>query len=316
MSNRGTTMPLAALLLAAILLTISGCGETTSQATVSNGRIAKLIIAGNAGPAQAEIAAARTVLTRRCMEAQGLRLPAAYATKAAPNRSAILETGEFAAVPPESVALNHAIQTGFEMHASPGLGQAHDRKVALHPPSPLDRHFWAALLGPQGLNGTFVVKGIAKHSYPTEGCIAEADNQLFGSGALAMRAEYLPEDLDLAVGHDVEANPRYLAALRRWSSCMAAVSPPAGGPYALAGELFTHHERGRGRRRGRAYERTVAVRDIRCQYSSGFINTAVALKRRDALRAAAPYQRALATVLATRRHAAAIAKRLVSSMSG
>lgn len=314
MSKRVTTVPLAALLLASILLTISGCGETTSQATVSGGRIAKLIIAGNAGPAQAEIAAARTVLTRRCMEAEGLRLPAAYATKPAPNRSAILETGEFAAVPPESVALNHASRTGFEMHASPGLGQAHDRNVALHPPSPADRHFWAALLGPQGLNGTFVVKGIAKHSYPTEGCIAEADNQLFGSGALAMRAEYLPEDLNLAVGHDVEANPRYLAALRRWSSCMAAVSPPAGGPYALAGELFTRHERGRGRRR--AYERMVAVRDVRCQYSSGFITTAVALKRRDVLRVAAPYQRVLATVLATRRHAAVIAKRLVSSVSG
>jgi hypothetical protein len=175
---------------------------------------------------------------------------------------------------------------------------------------PRSKRYRAALVGATGQDGTFVVKGIAEHTYPTEGCVAAADRELYGSDALAVKAEYLPEDLDLVVRQDVGTSPLYLAASKRWSACMSRVmSPPPAEPYALPGEARERH--GSVPTLGHRYERRIAARDVRCQYLSGFIETAVALRHSYALRVAQPYREALATVLMVTHRAMARAQRTI-----
>ncbi|MGN6276682.1 MAG: hypothetical protein ACTHNP_12250 [Solirubrobacterales bacterium] len=281
--------------MAAMLLSGCNAGES-SGATAPGNAIVKLIVAGNADPSRYEIGTARERLIRRCMRAKGFGLAVSNRSRPLPAAALILGTGEFTSVPPESAALGFALRTGFGNQA---LSEPGNRNAGRRPPSSKSRRYSAALVGPKGQDGTYLVKGIAEHTYPTEGCVAEADRDLYGSDARAIRAEYLPEDLDLVVRQEVGRNPLYLAASKRWSACMAKVmSPPPVEPYALPGELPGRETGGSEQMQTHAYERTIAVRDARCQYRSGFIKVAVELRRHYALLVAQPYREALATVLA------------------
>lgn len=301
--NRIAPIPLVLAGLVAILLL--GCnGEAESRPATSNGEITALIVAGNANRGRAEVDTARSRLIRRCMQAKGFASVPSSRPNSLPKAALILSTGEFTSVPPESVALRMAKNIGFGDRAPRRLTRASSQAVGHQAGSSRSRRYAVALMGSRGLNGTYLVKGIAEHTYPTEGCVAEADRNLYGSDALAIRAEYLPEDLDLVVRQRVGLNPRYLAASRRWSECMARrVRSASTEPYAFPGELHATPE----------HEVGIAAQDVRCQYRSGFIETAVRLKHRYALRVAQPYREALTTVLAATHRAISRARAIIAS---
>jgi hypothetical protein len=299
--KRATLLVIAGLTFFALF----GCGSSTVDPPATSARIIDLIIAGNSNPQRIVQISARTVLIRACMKAQGFRSPAVFDLEGAPDRDPVLETGEFSSVPPETAALDRATRTGFMRPTSnKSQHQPIDREV----PPPSDRRYWRDLLGPRRQNGTFVVNGIARHTYTTSGCIAEATRRLYGSPARAIRAEYLPEDLNLVVEQKVRDDPRYRAASARWSVCMQSVWPdPPTEPYEFPSVVLASQ-----RARVRSENQMLAAADVRCQYRSGYIRTAVMLKRRYAVVVSRPYRQALTAVLATLHHAIQRARSIVS----
>ncbi|MHB1539015.1 MAG: hypothetical protein ACYCUM_11150 [Solirubrobacteraceae bacterium] len=300
----------------AVLSACGGAGGTGGAKSASS--IVSLIVAGNV-TAQGEVAAADVVLTGECMRRRGFTFATVppKAAVAVERVSPLLSRGTVAAVPSEASALSAARSYGFgvaAVHSSPvassggaeyatsGSGVAGHSKV-----SPRERTYEDALDGPKGQNGRFTVAGIAQHIYSTEGCAAQAERDLYGSPLLAVQASYLPEDLNLAVAHDVATNQSYLTTARRWSRCLAGATGRQVGaePYNVANELLATEERQSGplTTQQRSYEVEVAEDDIRCQYSSGFISTSVALRRRFATHLDGPYEGLLLTILEARARA-------------
>ncbi len=288
---------------ALILIGLAACGSShNNHATVSS-QVISLVVAGNALPGPTMRADARGVLIGRCMRGEGFPFPALPPSIVPSQVLPLLLNGAVASVPSESTAIDAARRFGFGLGTSGQVpAQTSVIRQSASAQQPNEKAFLTALLGADGHDGSFKVAGIAEHTYPTQGCVATADRTLYGSPTLAMEAVYLPEDLDLEVGHDVYSDHAYRDATRRWSTCfMARTARKTNEPYAVAGELWDYAQKAAMPAPAmRAYERSVAVADVECQYNVGFISTAVRLRRQYATTVARDYAGLLTTLVGVR----------------
>jgi hypothetical protein len=324
-------MRLAAVVSVGLLL--AGCATAGKGSAVSRNQTVSMIVAGAGATSQAEIASASTLLASKCMRAKGFSYatpPPAEPQSPRSTLSPLLHSGELAYVPPETAALNAAREGGFGLAAArerataartatgqaPAFAAGSSSSTAPYHPSPHEKAYEVALNGPKGQNGSFTVAGIAQHTYTTEGCLANAYKTLYGSPLLAVEASYLPEDLNLVVTHDLYSNPSYVDAARQWSDCMARnTSHRPSDPYKIGSELLAGEEGGTGpvTAAERAYEVKVALADTRCQYSSGFLKTSVALRRRFATQLSGPYEGLLLTLVEARARASRKAEAVLAA---
>lgn len=322
---------LRALLLVSVLAVgglLAGCGGSSGKSSAHSQEVVSLIVASHADPlGEAEVQDAYIVLVGECMHHKGFSYisPPPLPQKSQIDFSPVLDSGGVASVPPEAGVLRAAQELGFGIaerreHPLGGAGtQTHvESPAGIKQPklSPRQKASEAALAGPKGQNRTFTVAGIAQHTYSSEGCGAEAYGTLYGSPLLAVEAGYLPEDLNLVVTHDVHSDPSFLAASRRWSSCMEeATGGRAREPYNVANELLSHEESATGPvgAAERAREVKVATADVRCQYSSGLVRTSVALRRKFAAHLAGSYEGLLVSILEARARASHKAQAILAA---
>jgi hypothetical protein len=311
-------------------LVLSACGGAGGAGSAASANdVVSLIVGANGNPGANEIQDASILLTGRCMRGNGFTYvglppsPPSWIGRVSP----LLGGRGIPSVPSESAALRAAGELGYGIAISREYTLAHQVQPgqfatfrsgasprALQQ-SPREKAYQAALQGPKGENGTFTVAGIAQHTYDTEGCGAEAQRILYGSPLLSVEAGYLPEDLNLAVTHDLLADSSFIDATRRWSACLAqATGRQAREPYNVSNELLASEENGSGpvTPAQRSYEVKVAVADTRCQYNSGFVQTSVALRRKFASQLSGPYEGLLLTLVEARARASRKAEEVLA----
>lgn len=301
-------------------LVLAACGSTRDTSTgASVDNVINLVVRGNADVAMGnEVASAQYLLTARCMSEHGFKMavPPSPPSSSQQRVPIVLSEGEaLTVVPPESATLRLAAEEGFGIatrRSKPSpIRTGYTRAFRTSAPStrklsPTQTAYRTALVGPGGSTATFTVAGIAQHTYPTKGCGADAYAALYGSPLLAIEANYLPEDLNLAVTHNVDVNPAFIAATKRWSACMAtATGQTVSEPYNVPNELLAAEESGSSplTPRQRAQEEKVAVADARCQYHSRLVQTSVELRRRFATQLSGPYEGLLLTIIEARSRA-------------
>ncbi|MHB1834342.1 MAG: hypothetical protein ACYCXW_05195 [Solirubrobacteraceae bacterium] len=286
-----------------------------------------LIVASHADVVgEAEIQDAEIVVTGNCMRRKGFSYvsPPPLPQRSQVGVSPLLSSEEVAALPPEAAVLKAAQELGFGIAArrEHPIGNAAGGTYVKSPHgikqpklSPRERAYRAALEGPKGQKGHFTVAGIAQVGFTTEGCGAESFRALYGSPLLAVQADYLPEDLNLVVTHDVRSDPSFIAASRRWSGCMEkATGARATEPDNVPNQLLASEVRATGpvSAAERAQEVKVAIADAHCQYSSGLAQTSVALRRRFAAHLAGPYEGLLVSILQARARASRKAQSILA----
>ncbi len=321
-SSRSPAIWLRALVLVGAVASgavLSACGGGSTTLSSHSQEVVSLIVASHADPAgEAEVQDAEILLTGNCMRGKGFSYvsPPPLPQRSQTGISPLLSSQEAASVPPEASTLRAAQELGFGIASRrehpPGEALDGTHVHVESPagtkqptPSPHQRAYEAALSG-KGRTGRFTVAGIAEHSYTTEGCLAEASRTLYGSRLLAVQAGYLPEDLDLAVTHDVRGDPSFISASRRWSTCMhEATGDRVSEPYNVPNEMLFHEENATGpvSAAERAQEVKVAMADAHCQYKSDLAQTSVALQQRFAARIAGPYEGLLVSILEARARA-------------
>ncbi len=104
-------------------------------------------------------------------------------------------------------------------------------------------------------------------TYPTDGCVAEAQRQLYGATWRQTSARV--QGLVNLVLAGVESSSRYVAAERDWSACMRATGRPYDSLRAPAKDIQDSLNASSGTRKDLlrigAHEQALAVEDARCQ---------------------------------------------------
>jgi hypothetical protein len=129
--------------------------------------------------------------------------------------------------------------------------------------------------GPRGPGTTVRLPNGQVIGHSNAGCTAAAEGRLYGSFPAWFRAETFADSLPSQWQADVVTNPRFGAAVRRWSRCMRARHERYASP-AAAASAFTNP----ARVMPRAAEIRAATAEARCALSTGLGAVAHALNAR------------------------------------
>jgi hypothetical protein len=311
---------------------LAACGTSSggSHLATPAADVVSLVAGGSPGTVEeSEIAAAEYLLTSNCMRRKGFFLPAPSPPAPSAEQEGprlFYDGGALASVPPEASSLRAARELGFGIarrrdrtqggHVSGESVQVFRTGSQVRKARPRDVAYHLAMEGPDNTVGTFTVAGIAQHTYPKSGCGASGLSGLYGSPLLAVEASYLPEDLGLVVNRDVLSDPRFVETANRWAACFAvATSRHVSSPYAVVTTLLEGEQGGAGpvAPQMREYEVRLAVADARCQYSTGFVRTVVALRRSYAAQSSTPYEGLLLDIVEARARASHKAQAVLSA---
>lgn len=247
-----------------------------------------------------------------CMRRKGFVMPETVAPALIPI-SALLQTEDAVSVPPKARELSAAKRYGFGITAYVEAERALRRAT---PPPPITPAEEEALEGsPDAPEGRFLVKGIAEHTYRTTGCGPESYTALYGSPRIAAEAGYYPEDLELYISRH-EQRVSLGDAVRRWSACFnkGRRSLRAASPTALRAALATRELSARNMSIAvlSAQERPIAVADLRCLYSSGYVEAEAHRARPIVERVLRPYVDLLERLMRVDAHAMSVARSIIA----
>ncbi|MFJ3904624.1 hypothetical protein [Streptomyces sp. NPDC090025] len=103
-------------------------------------------------------------------------------------------------------------------------------------------------------------------SRPGEGCLAEAEERLFGDGRMRrLQLRILLFEAQENARREVEKDPAFQAVTARWRQCMDAAKVRAKDPVQVAGTLTSGKDPGTS---------PVAAADLRCKAETGYLTTA------------------------------------------
>lgn len=294
------------------------CGSTRSGSSTSSPEVIAIVAqGGNPTPSTDEIAVASGRLVRRCMAVNGYAMPTGRKTvpRWATIKSVLTEPFGITSVPSEAISLRSAREVGFGIslrrkdERGEREGFRHERRgTANQYPSGA---YLTALEGADGQDRTFTVAGVAEHTYTSSGCVGSAERDLFGSAELSVEASYLPEDLDLEVERQTKRSPIYMAAAERYLSCLRSITGQSvSEPNNVPNELLKPETSGAGPMTAEEIrlERMVAGLDVRCMYSSGYVQAIVQLTNKYASLFSAPYEKLLLAIIKARARAAVRAR--------
>jgi hypothetical protein len=171
-----------------------------------------------------------------------------------------------------------------------GFGGELQRKVAATKEADPNRRYFsglsperqravlAVLVGerPEGLSANLPIGGTVQAS--DEGCIAEAEKQLYGDLNRWFRARVIASNLTPLYMPKVMGDPRYKKALRNWARCMVRSGHAYESPEELRLALGTSTA-GLSPEEAHAVEVQLAVAEARCAKSTKFGATARRLDR-------------------------------------
>lgn len=148
---------------------------------------------------------------------------------------------------------------------------------------------------------------------PRDGCLAEAQRELYGDFDRWSRAKAVVDNLRSEIDPAVGENARYQKALRRWSACMRSKGHSYAGPGPIRREIAEAIAApGADRLKTQARETTLAVAEAECARGTGLVRTARDLERVAESRIRQRRQADIETVQAARLSALPLARSLVN----
>jgi hypothetical protein len=221
----------------------------------------------------------------------------------------------------EALAVAERRQTGYHLYQAyaPASSQSvppNDLYVRSLSPAQQARYS-RALFGPQTQHKTLHLPSGGTYTYPTAGCVAKGQTELYGSPEAAQKVIVLTGDLVVQLGNATTSDPAVVAKSRAWSRCVSAAT---GIHFAKPHDIIARLQREYAAQPGNAlavrkHEIAYAVADTRCQFQTGLASVYARAFRQNADQLAGPTRRLLLQTLVTERGATQRAERIVSEAS-
>lgn len=139
--------------------------------------------------------------------------------------------------------------------------------------------FARALFGAEDNRRAIEVAGTGPVTFPGEGCLFEAQQEIYGDILTWARVTYVPEALNNRLGGSVTSAPAYLRTMRGWSACMARRGHRYASPAEAQADLTNRYRAGKSDRL-LEQEIAVAVADADCAREGGVVRLVLDEKRR------------------------------------
>jgi hypothetical protein len=250
-----------ALAVCAVAVTwvLAGCGpaSTAARPEAPAGPAEPTVLdllthAGSYRPDEQIVRAAEDLLVSRCMAAAGQRYPA---TPPPADRRTDDE---------RELDLAGRVRDGYGLGGVATTdGPALDRYVRSLPAARRSAYM-LALFGPEDRRRAIELPVSGEVSFPSSGCLHDAQRRIYGDIVSWARITYLPEDLNNVLTERVTAGPGYAAVLREWSACMSRRGHRYPTPAAARADLAERYRTSSAGPGLRKFEIAVAVADGEC----------------------------------------------------
>jgi hypothetical protein len=309
-----------ALLIVPVLAACGGKASTGTSNRLSPSEFAFLVGYGATAQDQPVRDHAEQILDQRCMQARGFRY---YIGAGASSQNG--DTAEQHSYVPgvgptrtEALAVAERRQTGYHLYAAyakqaPSNIPVNDQYVRSLSAAEQAR-YQRALFGSQTKMKTIHTPTGGTLTYPTTGCVAKGQAQLYGSVDAAQNVLTLPGYLLAKLGQDTAADSAVVAKNDDWARC---VSRATGVSFKTPQDIIERLQReytARGASQAvRNQEISYAVADTRCQFRTGLASVYGKVFRRRADQLAGSTRRLLLQTLEVEHRATAHAQSILTS---
>jgi hypothetical protein len=308
-----------------MLPVLAACGSKASTGGSSN-RLSPsefAFLAGYGATAQDQPVRdhAEQILDQRCMQARGFRYYTGGSGASAQNGDSPEDHSYVPGVGPtrtEALAVAERRQTGYHLFAayapqSPSSIPINDQYVRSLGATEQAR-YQRALFGPSTKMKTIHTPTGGTYTYPTSGCVAKGQVQLYGSVDAAQNVLTLPGYLLAKLGQETVADPAVVAKNDDWSRCVSrATGVSFKTPHDIIERLQREYTAQGATQAVRSREIAYAVADTRCQFRTGLAAVYAKVLRRRANQLAGPTRRLLLQTFEVEHQATARAQRTLSS---
>jgi hypothetical protein len=210
---------------------------------------------------------AEEILVGRCMAAKGVPYPA-------PPPKADQRTDE-----ERSLRIEERRRTGYGLATPAGTGvPALDRYVKGLPRQEREA-FTRALFGEESQRRGIDLPGSGPVSFPSQGCVYEAQSKLFGDILTWARVTYVPEDLNNKLSKGITNSDVYAQAMRKWRECMKRRGYDYELPAKAQEDLSERYKKNGVSEQLLREEIAVAVADAECAREVGIPQLVLSLKK-------------------------------------
>jgi hypothetical protein len=329
MYPRSTASPRRLLGFVTLLMlpVLAACGSKASTGGSSN-RLSPsefAFLAGFGATAQDQPVRDRAeqILDQRCMQARGFRYYTGGPSASSQNGDTADQHSYLPGVGPtrtEALAVAERRQTGYHLYGAyakqaPRNIPINDQYVRSLSVTQQARYA-RALFGSQTKMKTIHTPTGGTYTYPTSGCVARGQAQLYGSVDAAQNVLTLPGYLLAKLGQETAADPAVVAKNDDWSRCVSrATGVSFKTPHDIIERLQREYTAQGATQTVRRQEITYAVADTRCQFRTGLAAVYAKVFRRRADQLAGPTRRLLLQTFEVEHQATARAQRILSSAS-
>ena len=218
----------------------------------------------------------------------------------------------------EALAVAQRKQAGYHLFAAyaPASSSSippNDQYVRTLSPAQQVRYS-RALFGPESRQKTLHLPFGATYTFPTSGCIAKGQAELYGSAEAAQYVVVLPQSLLAQVSSATLLDRAVVAKSRNWSRCVSkATAESFKTPHDIIERLQREYATQGPTQAVRNREIAYAVADTRCQFRTGLATVYAKVFRREADQLAGRTRRLLLQTLEAEQQATARAERILSS---
>lgn len=312
-----------ALLMLPVLAACGSKASTGSSNRLSPSEFAFLVGYGATAQDQPVRDHAEQILDQRCMQARGFRYYLSASSDSTQNGDTADDHSYVPGVGPtrtEALAVAQRRQTGYHLYAAyakqtPGNVPINDQYVRSLSAAEQARYS-RALFGSQTKMKTIHTPTGGTYTYPTTGCVARGQAQLYGSVDAAQNVLTLPGYLLAKLGQDTVADSAVVAKTDDWARC---VSRATGASFKTPQDIIERLQReytAQGATQAvRNQEISYAVADTRCQFRTGLAAAYAKVFRRRADQLAGPTRRLLLQTFEVEHRATTRAQQILASAS-
>jgi hypothetical protein len=310
-----------------MLPVLAACGSKASTGASSNrlspSEFAFLVGYGATAQHQPVRDHAEQILDQRCMQARGFRYFTGGLSASSQNGDTADDHSYVPGVGPtrtEALAVAQRRQTGYHLYEAyakqaPSNIPVNDQYVRSLSAAEQAR-YQRALFGSQTKMKTIHTPTGGTYTYPTSGCVAHGQAQLYGSVDAAQNVLTLPGYLLAKLGQDTAADSAVVAKNDDWSHCVSrATGVSFGSPHDIIQRLQREYTAQGATQAVRNQEISYAVADTRCQFRTGLAAVYGKVFRRRADQLAGSTRRLLLQSFEVEHRATARAQQILASAS-
>jgi hypothetical protein len=308
-----------------MLPVLAACGSKASTGSSSNrlspSEFAFLVGYGATAQDQPVRDHAEQILDQRCMQARGFRYYIGGPSISSQNGDSADDHSYIPGIGTtrtEALAVAHRRQTGYHLYAAyakqaSGNVPINDQYVRSLSAAEQAR-YQRALFGSQTKMKTIHTPTGGTYTYPTTGCVAKGQAQLYGSVDAAQNVLTLPGYLLAKLGQDTVADSAVVAKTDDWARCVSrATGVSFKTPQDIIERLQREYTAQGATQAVRNQEISYAVADTRCQFRTGLAAAYAKVFRRRADQLAGSTRRLLLQTFEVEHKATARAQQILSA---